>query len=60
MKIKYLSCDGETEVEEEIINADFFEHKHWKTGQLIQFMICTRPDYDNFEVLCKNVRSIKA
>lgn len=58
MKIKYLSCDGETEVEEEIISIEFYEYKHPMFKDLVQAMECIRPEGDTFVVDCKNVFEI--
>lgn len=59
MKIKYTSCDGITEVEEEIVKVEFYEGKNWKTGELIPMMLCERPDSSDFETDCKDVDYIK-
>lgn len=64
MKIKYISCDGETEVDEEISKAEFYRGRDLKN-----YMYCERShqspyyeeDGDNgFEVNCDSVVYIKA
>lgn len=60
MKIKYLSCDGETEVIEEVIEVEFYEYENRITGETVQGMECTRTEGDAFAVDCKNVFYIKA
>lgn len=47
MRIKYISCDGESVVEEPIIKAEMFQ------GFLPPhdcFLRCARPDGDVFEI----------
>lgn len=60
MIITYLSCDGETEVEEEIVSAEFYEYNYWLFEDPVSAMKCIRPDGTNFVVDCRNVYSIKA
>jgi len=45
MIIKYLSCDGETEIEEEITRAEIFQNMSHN-----YFLRCARPDGDTFEI----------
>ena len=45
MKIKYISCDGETEVEEEIIKAEFCDYINNDPD-----LMCTRPDGSMMEI----------
>ena len=45
MKIKYISCDGETEVEEEIIKAEFCDYINNDPD-----LMCTRPDGSMIEI----------
>lgn len=49
MKIKYISCDGATEVEEEITKAEFYDYINTGIGSTSDLM-CTRPDGSMFEV----------
>ena len=49
MKIKYISCDGETEVEEEIIKAEFCDYVNTGIGSISDLM-CTRPDGSMMEI----------
>lgn len=58
MKIEYLSCDGETEVVEEIVEVEFYEYENRITGEIIQGMECKRPEGDTFAVDCDCVYSI--
>lgn len=44
MKIKYISCDSITEVEEEIIKAEFYEIMYQPEIEII----CTRSDNSEF------------
>lgn len=48
MKIKYISCDGET-VEEEIIKAEFCDYVGNGLGSISDLM-CTRPDGSMMEI----------
>lgn len=57
MKIEYLSCDGETEVVEEIIEVEFYEYENRTTGEITQGMECKRPEGDTFVVDCDCVFS---
>ena len=59
MIIRYLTCDGETVAEEEIVSVEFFEYEDWRYKELVQGMTCTRPDGDDFEVDCRDVYGIK-
>lgn len=59
MLINYLSCDGETEVEEEVIKIEFYEYEDRITGELMQGMECKRPDGDIFVVDCNKVYGIE-
>lgn len=47
MRIKYLSCDGETVVEEPITKAEMFRSM---LDPDVIFMRCTRPNGDIFEI----------
>lgn len=49
MIIKYLSCDGETEIEEEITRAEMFQNMSHN-----YFLRCARPDGDTFEIYHNN------
>ena len=55
MKIKYISCDGETVVEEEIVRADFYLEEYFRVEEHIIFMECQRPEGDIFTVPCSSV-----
>lgn len=46
VRIKYLTCDGETVVEEEITKAEMFRDIVDES----LFLECTRPDGDIFEI----------
>ena len=49
MKIKYISCDGISEVEEEIIKAEFCDYADNGLGSVSDLM-CTRPDGSMMEI----------
>ena len=58
MKITYVSCDGETEVVEDVTNAEFYEGMNWGTGGCIPMLLCKRFDGDEFEIDCISVCEI--
>lgn len=58
MKIKYLSCDGETEVEEIVESIGFYEGTDYVNNKLELMMLCKRKTDDYFEVACKDVFNI--
>lgn len=58
MKIKYLSCDGKTEVEEEVESIGFYEGTDYVNNKIELMMLCKRSTDDYFEVSCKDVFNI--
>lgn len=55
MKIKYLSCDGETEVIEEVMEIEFYEYNNFVTNLVTQGMECVRSPGDTFVIDCNKV-----